>query len=199
MKKRIVLLLPILAAAFVMISLTSYISVTTAKAANDSDYPQWIKSWDEFLLDIPADRSINNMIEKNDLDFRYVETSLSDNDYCSDQSLTGNKIVHICKLGRSTTFEEIRLFIKKRGGQLPDAQTLMLVFEARHQKMKNNAWMIAVIDPQFAPVGRSEILIWNRKFPVSHHKEINRFFFEIANSYFGGRENDYFIYLTEAR
>ncbi len=185
-------------------TITAFINPKTTSVAVDmSGYPEWIKSVDEFPMDIPADRSLNRFRAQYELDCLAVEEDLTDMNYCLDPDLTGLKTVHVCKLERFVTYDQVRSFVKERNGQLPDAQTAMLVFEKKFQKMKDRAWMIGVIDARFAPEDRAQVFAWRMEnFSLYPGQKLTQdpknFVLDIGNSALGCRAKDYFIYLTDA-
>lgn len=173
-----------------------------SSAVNASDNPKWIESVDEFRMDIPADRSLDRFLSQYEMDCLAAERDLTDMNYCLDSALTGLKTIHVCKLKSFVTYDQVRSFVKKQNGQLPDAQTVILVFEKRFKQTNYRAWMIGVIDTRFAPEDRAQVLTWGDGFsPYSGQKlarESKNFVLDIGRPTLGCRAEDYFIYLTDA-
>jgi len=162
--------------------------------------PAWLKLWDEFDMDIPAERSLDKMLESNGRDFLAVNELLSDENYCHNPELDGRKTIRIYSLKRFASSQEVLDFIESQDGRLIDAQTLLLIWKIENDKINKGPWLIGFTNPRYAPKDLSQICIWDKEIFSPRHpanRRAKRFVFDVTGKTFGCPKNSYFAFITK--
>lgn len=152
-----------------------------------------LKLWDKFQIDIPANRSLDVILQDRALDFRATETSLTDGNYNVNPEITGRQTVLIYQTKDYASFKEVQDFIKGQNGKSLDPQALLLIWEKKHDKIKKGQWLMCLTDPQCSPndLGRPQVYIWNLQTALNDKTE--RYIFDSSNELLGFPKNSLIV------
>lgn len=152
-----------------------------------------LKLWDKFQIDIPANRSLDAVLQDRALDFRATEASLTDRNYDINPGISGKQTVLIYQAKDYASFQEIRDFIKSQNGKSIDPQALFLIWEKKHDKIRKGQWLACLTDPQCSPndLGRPQVYIWNLQTSLNYKTE--RYIFDSSNELVGFPKNSLIV------